>query len=189
MNRGGSEEIEGRPVPSSAVPLVGIEAVLGKPAVIPNHDAVAGHLGHDRGGRHRGRDHVALSHTQTRQLEAPKREAVGEDELGIYGEPSKGSLQEAEIRAVKPRSVDPPGHGPADRDRGSMLNDAPVHPLALPRRENLGVLKSIEVEIVGKHDGRRNQRTGQGPPPGLIDPGHDAESSLAQLPLVVPDVL
>jgi hypothetical protein len=61
--------------------------------------------------------------------------------------------------------------------------------LALQRRENLGVLKSIEVEIVGKHNGCRDQRTGQGPSTGFIDPGHDAESSLAQLPLVVPDVL
>jgi hypothetical protein len=82
MDGGGAEAVESSPMPSSAVPLVGVEAVLGEPAVIPNHDAIAGYLGHHRGRRHRGRDHVAFPHTQTRQLEASKREAVGEDELG-----------------------------------------------------------------------------------------------------------
>ena len=174
-------------MPGRPIPLVLIEPVLRVSAVVAVHDPVARHLRDDRGRRDRGRHLVALLDRQDGEPDARRVEAVGQDEVGACHKPLHGGPEQGKVRHVQAPAVDPPGERPGHADADRLRAD-PVEPeIALPRREHLRVCEPLDIERLGQDHRRRDQRTRERSPPGLVRPGHQPKALGMKAALVVID--
>ena len=112
--------------------------------VQPAHDAVARHLGDDRGGGDRGALGVAVDDRAMLRRERPEPEAVDEAGLRRRREVGEDGAQAPEVRLVEAVPVDVGAGDDADADPRCAADDGAEELLALGGRDLLRVVQRRE---------------------------------------------
>ena len=177
MMRGDAESAERRAVLRRGVAGIGLPSIARVAPRQRPHDAVAPHLGDDRGGGDRKGESVATDDGVDRATE--RRGDVAVDEGAIRADPERGNgarhRQQGGAQDVE--SVDLAHAGGAERDVGAAARgkagERAIAFLAGRGAEPLGIVKPVAQclrKAAGIEDDRGgDDRSGERPPPGLVD--------------------
>ena len=154
---------------------VGGEPVAGIHGVQAPHQAVAGDLGDDGGGRDRRALRVAVDDRDVRRRERAEPEAVDEARHARPVQLGEDGAEPPEVRPVEPLAVDLGRRDHADGDPRRRGQDRVVQPLALVGIDLLRVVESRErpdptvaQRRVVEEDAGDDQRAGERAAPRLV---------------------
>ena len=112
--------------------------------VQPSHDAIARHLGDDRGSRDRGALGVTVDDRAMLRRERPEPEAIDETRFSRRRQVGENGSQPPEVGLVETVPVDVGARDDADADPGSAADDGAEELLALGGRDLLRVVERRE---------------------------------------------
>ncbi len=164
------------------VALVVFEAVARAIQRQRAHQAVARHLGDDRGGGDRHHDAVAADHRIAVAGRVDLVAAVDEHMLRHLGQCTDRARQRPERGAQDIVAIDPRRRGKGDR-KGRCRADLLEQFLAALGRQPLGIVDALGNSLRVQHDGGRHHRARQRTAPGLVAAGHRPDAALDQRPL------
>ena len=154
---------------------VALPAVLGMANGQTRHHPVANDLRDDGRAGDRIADRVAVHDRRVRThvtLEAGNSQPVDEDVV-VSAEPGDRPTHREVGRVIDVQLVDLAHGGCADADGDGPAPDDRGEPFTLCGREGLRIADACDPAAVGRHDdGRRDDRTGRGSDPDLIDTGN-----------------
>ena len=161
---------------------VALEAVAGMRQAEAPHQPVAGHLGDDRGRRHRQHQRVARHHRLAVAAAIDLHVAVDENELRPYRQRPHRARQRPQRGAQDVVAVDALDRAERHRHlRGGA--DFLVQFLALRRAELLGVVQAARDALGIEDDRRRHHRAGERPPARLVAAGDREDAFVERAPL------
>src|SRR5262245_75016 len=133
----------------------------------PCHQAVARHLGNDRGRRNRGNDRVTADHGFTVAAGIDAVAPVNEDELRAHRQRHDGARQCPQRGTQDVVAVDPRRRRHRDRDLGAGA-DLNVEFLARFAIKLLGIVEAARHALRVENDGSGDDRPRQRPATGLV---------------------
>ena len=146
------------------------------------HQAVARHLGDDRGGCDRHDNAVAADHRIAVAGHVDLVAAVDKHMLRYLGQRTDRARQRPERGAQDIVAIDPRRRGKGDR-KGRCRADLLEQFLAAVGRQPLGIVDPFGDSLRVEHDGGGHHRTRQRTAPGLVAAGHRPDAALDQRPL------
>ena len=175
MVDGRAEPVERGEMLGHAVAHVALEPVTGIFGTEPHHEAVACHLGDDRGGCDRGNQIVAVDDRLTIAIDIDVVAAVDQDELRLDWQWGDGLRQHPERSAQD--VVDAARFDLRDRYL-RMRADAIVQHCAPFRRELFGIVESTRHKVRVENDRRGDDRSGERTATGVIATGNRPNTAL-----------
>jgi hypothetical protein len=170
------------------VALIPLEAVTWVACAQASHPAIAGHLGHDRGGRNGRAGRITANDPLVHRRASAEREvAVHETELRPLPHGAERPLEAGHVGGIDPDPVDLARGDGDDRDRLRMRKHALGEKLALSTPKTLRVvqlLEKIPARARGKplqveENPRGHDRAGQAGAAYLVDAGDQANATSA----------
>ena len=177
-----AENGEGKTMMGGGVAAIGFPAKAPVIGGQPGHQAVAGHLGDDRGGGNRERDGVAANDKLFGAAEA--RRTIAVDECEVWHAPlvpcqrgdGAAHREQRGLQDVDPVDLgdrtDPDADDGRAADRGEQ--SFPVRFL-----EGLGIIDAVRDSGGVEHHGRGDHGARQRPAAGLVDPNDTRYLGLA----------
>ena len=159
-----------------------LEAVAGMRQAEATHQPVAGHLGDDRGRRHRQQQRVAGHHRLAIAAAIDLHVAVDENELRPHRQRPHRARQRPERGAQDVVAVD--AFDRAERHRHLRRGaDFLVQSFALRRAELLGIVEAARDVARIEDDRRRHHRAGERSPTRLVAAGDREDAFVERAPL------
>ena len=171
-------------MPARAVALVAGKAVGRIADVELGADAVAGHLGHDAGGRNRGADGIAVDDRALREVDLAQAERVDDQVVRLLRHAPQ-RLGHGQLRRLQ--DVDAVDHldlHAADTHRLRPIQDLRVERLPPGAGNDLAVAQALDPMAFRQDHRRRHDRSRQRPPADFVDAGDTLEAGKPQLTFV-----
>ncbi len=183
MDLAGPALTHDRGVPGCDVADVRDEAVVREERIEPPHEAVAGDLGDDRGGRDRGALLVSVDDCRVVGRGRPEPEAVDETRLGRRRQLPEHGAEPGQVAAMQAGAVDLAVRDHTDGYYLRAGDHRPEELLAPLGCELLRVVQECErtdsmvaqLRVV-EQDARDDERAGERAPAGLVSAGDETSA-------------